>query len=217
MKKQRIAIVAHSHIDWISKKDLESYSFLIGVDRGAFVLLEKGIIPDVAIGDFDSVTKEEMKEIQTNVKVIQQHPKDKDQTDLELAVTYALKQNPEEIVLFGVTGGRLDQSLSAIHLLQKIHKQNCRVVMKDEQNMMMLVSGKCHIPKEEQFTYVSILPFTDEISVSIAGCKYPLKKRVMKKGTTLGVSNEIIDDEAEIVIHQGSAYIISSCDAHACC
>jgi len=212
MKNLEIAIVAHSHVEWVSKADLKPYSLIIGVDRGAFVLLQKGIVPDAAIGDFDSVTKEEMKEIQTNIDVVEQYSTDKDQTDLELAVTYALKQNPEEIALFGVTGGRLDQSLSAIHLLQKIHKQHCRVVMKDEQNNMVLVSGKYRIPKTNQFSYMSVLPFTEEIVVSITGCQYGLHKFTMRKGTTRGVSNEIISDSAEITVHKGSAYCISSRD-----
>ncbi|MFA6110598.1 MAG: thiamine diphosphokinase [Candidatus Latescibacterota bacterium] len=212
MKHKSVAIVAHSNIEWVSKADLKPYSFIIGVDRGAFVLLQKGITPDVAIGDFDSVTKKEMEEIRIKVTKVQQYPKDKDQTDLELAVTHALTLHPGEITLFGTTGGRLDQSLAALHLLRTIHEQKCVAMMKDEHNLLTLVSGKCKIEKNKQFPYFSVLPASDEIVVSIFGCQYPLVKHRMKKGTTLGVSNVIVSSDAEIHVHEGTAYCICSRD-----
>jgi thiamine pyrophosphokinase len=212
MKHKKVAIVAGSDVDWVSTGDLKTYSYVIGVDRGAFVLLRKGIIPDIAIGDFDSVSKKELKEIRTSVANVKQYSPDKDQTDLELAVSYALAFHPEEITMFGVTGGRLDQALAALHLLRIIHEHKCRAVLRDEHNFMVFVSGKYQIQKQKHFSYLSILPFTDEITVSICGCKYPLKNHVMKRGVTLGVSNVIVSDHAEITVHKGVAYVILSRD-----
>jgi thiamine pyrophosphokinase len=212
MKHLKVAIVAHSEIGWLSKEDLKLYSHIIGVDRGAFVLLEKGIVPDVAIGDFDSVTKAEMNTIRTKVHTVKEYQTDKDQTDLELAVMYALGLSPTEITLFGVTGGRLDQSLAALHLLQKIHEYTCRAILQDAQNFIILISGKYHIQKKKKYHYISILPYTDTIIVSITGCTYNLEKHAIKKGMTLGVSNVVISDKAEIQIHSGVAYCVFSKD-----
>jgi len=212
MKHKKVAIIAGSDVDWVSKDDLKTYSYVIGVDRGAFVLLRKGIVPDVAIGDFDSVSNEELKEIRMRVANVKQCSPDKDQTDLELAVLYALTIHPGEITMFGVTGGRLDQALAALHLLRIIHEQKCRAVLWDEHNFMVFISGKYQIKKQKKFSYLSILPFTDEITVSISGCKYPLKNHVMKRGVTLGVSNVIVSDYAEIIVHKGVAYVILSRD-----
>jgi thiamine pyrophosphokinase len=212
MKHKKVAIVAGSDVGWVSKGDLKTFSSIIGVDRGAFVLLKKGIVPDVAIGDFDSVSNEELKEIRTRVANVKQYSRNKDQTDLELAVSYALAFHPEEITMFGVTGGRLDQELTALHLLRAIHEQKCRAVLWDEHNFMVFVSGKYQIQKQKKFSYLSILPFTDEITVSICGCKYPLKNHVMKRGVTRGVSNVIVSDYAEITVHKGIAYVILSGD-----
>jgi len=212
MKHKKVAIVANSGIDWVSKDDFKTYSSIIGVDRGAFVLLRKGIVPDVAIGDFDSVSNEELKEIRTRVANVKQYSRNKDQTDLELAVSYALAFHPGEITMFGVTGGRLDQELTALHLLRAIHEHKCRAVLWDEHNFMVFVSGKYQMKKQKKFSYLSILPFTDEITVSICGCKYPLKNHVMKRGVTLGVSNVITSKFADVTIHKGVAYCILSRD-----
>ena len=212
MNPKKVAIVAGSDIDWVSKDDLKSYSPVIGVDHGAFVLLKKGIVPDMAIGDFDSVTKKELREIRKKVTYIKEYLPDKDQTDLELAVKYAFTLNPKEITLFGVTGGRLDQTLAALHLLRIIHKHNCRAVLRNEQNWMSMVSGKYQIQKSRNFSYLSILPCSDEITVTLTGCKYSLEKHRMKKGTTLGMSNVITSDKAEITVHKGIAYVVRSRD-----
>lgn len=212
MNRKSVAIIAHSNIDWISKDTLKDYSVLIGVDRGAYALLNKGMVPDVAIGDFDSVSEAEMEEIRTKIANVRQYPSDKDQTDLELALMYAFSLDPAEIALFGVTGGRLDHSLAALHLLETMHEHNVLGSIFDAQNRVTLVSGKYQIVKQNQFRYLSILPLSAEIIISIVGCQYPLDHRMMKKGTTLGVSNVITSEVAEITIHQGVAFCISSRD-----
>jgi len=212
MKIISIAIVAKSDTDWIAHPEMKSFSQIIGVDRGAFILLKKGILPDVAIGDFDSVTKKEMNIIRTKISDIRYYPSDKNKTDLELAVSYALALKPVEITMFGVTGGRLDQSFAAFQLLQNIHEHLCRAVIRDEHNSMEFVSGNVYIAKNTVFPYISILPASDEIMVSIKGCAYSLHKKIMKKGTTLGVSNRIVSQIAEITVHKGNAFIITSKD-----
>ena len=59
------------------------FDVLVGVDRGSLFLLEQGVCPDLAVGDFDSVTEEELLRIKDSAKeVIQAHP-EKDDTDLE--------------------------------------------------------------------------------------------------------------------------------------
>ncbi len=212
MKKKRIAIVAHGDIGWITKKELRNFSHVIGVDRAAYVLLQLGIIPNCAVGDFDSVSKGEWREIKRKIKDVREYPSDKDKTDLELAVETALKYQPEEIVIFGGTGGRLDHEIATLHLLHAILKNQCKGMIRDEHNEIRLVEGKKRVTKNSYFPYLSILPFTDEISVSIKGCKYPLQKYGMNKGTTLGVSNVITGVYADIVVHKGAALIFHSRD-----
>ena len=96
----------------------------IGADRGALHLLEKGIVPREAVGDFDSVTKSEYARIENAVATIGQFQAEKDETDTELAIERALAYNPEQIILTGVTGGRLDHMESALHLLYRLQTEH---------------------------------------------------------------------------------------------
>lgn len=214
MKSKRIAIVANGNIDWLEKSDLKEYSYVIGVDRAAYILLKLGVICDCAVGDFDSASKEECKEIEGRIFDVQRHPPEKDQyqTDLELAVSVALKQHPSEIVIFGGTGKRLDHEIAALHLLREIQKKKIQAILRDEHNEIRLIEGNHRIEKKNHFSYLSILPYSEEITISITGCKYPLHNHGMKKGTTLGVSNVVTSDCAEITIHEGIAFCIFSRD-----
>jgi len=212
MKHGSVVIVGNGDIDWIKKSDLTKHSYVIGVDRAAWMLLKRGIIPHLAIGDFDSVSQKQLSKIKKVVLDVREYPADKDQTDLELAVSVALERHPLEIVMYGCLGRRLDHEIAAFHILREIQKKQCQTMLRDEYNEIRLVEGGCKIKKKKHFSYLSILPFTDEITVSISGCKYPLHNHVMKKGTTLGVSNIIISDHADITVHKGIAYCILSKD-----
>ncbi len=89
----------------------------VGVDRGVFYLLKRNITPAIAFGDFDSVSPEELIYIQSNVNELRRYQPEKDETDMELALNWSLEQNPDEIRLFGATGGRLDHMLANVQLL----------------------------------------------------------------------------------------------------
>ncbi len=65
----------------------------VGVDKGTVALLEAGIIPQEAFGDFDSITEEELMQIQKAAPTLHVYQAEKDYTDLELALDWALQKN----------------------------------------------------------------------------------------------------------------------------
>lgn len=109
----------------------------IGVDRGTLHLVEAGIQPDLAVGDFDSLTLSELRDVREHVKKIQQVPSEKDDTDTELAVKAALQCfSTGDVIILGATGGRLDHFLSNLFLplqsrflpaIERIHLLMCRI------------------------------------------------------------------------------------------
>lgn len=90
-----------------------SYDFVIGVDFGNINLINAGILPDLAVGDFDSVNADELKLIKTKAKELIILPAEKDDTDLEVALDVALKRfNQGKIIIAGALGGRMDHMLT---------------------------------------------------------------------------------------------------------
>ncbi|MGM9986563.1 MAG: thiamine diphosphokinase [Bacillaceae bacterium] len=185
----------------------------VGVDRGVYYLLQQGIIPDQTFGDFDSVNEEELTYIQKQVPV-SILPAEKDESDLELALNWAFKQNPSFIQLFGATGGRLDHELSNIQLLIKGLRVGVDIHIIDKQNKMQLLKqGTYELNSDDTYKYLSLLPFTEKvIGMTLDGWKYNLINTDLEWGTTLCISNEFVGKKGTISFQTGIVIVIRSID-----
>ncbi|TKC18620.1 thiamine diphosphokinase [Robertmurraya kyonggiensis] len=188
----------------------------VGVDRGVFTLLSHGIEPQMAFGDFDSVNEEELQFIHTKVKSVRIYKSEKDEPDMELALTWAIEQKPERIRLFGATGGRLDHFLANVQLLLRplIEESPILIEIIDHQNLLYAVRPGTHqIKKDEQKKYISFLPIQGAVeNLTLAGFKYPLKDRHIPPTSTLCISNELIDDCGTFSFTEGILLVIRSKD-----
>jgi thiamine pyrophosphokinase len=187
----------------------------VGVDRGLYYLLQQGIVPSIGVGDFDSVSEEELKWMQLMCENFSISPAEKDQTDLELALDWALKQKPRQIRLFGVTGGRLDHSLATIQLLTKGFSQTVEIEILDQQNSLTLLEpGTYKINRDSTYSYISFLPFTNSVrGITLSeDFKYPLINYEAKWGTSLCVSNELITETGTFSFNRGIVIMVKSKD-----
>lgn len=147
-----IHIVAGGPFDYIPPLEHEASQddiLWVGVDRGTLFLLEHGIMPAKAFGDFDSVTEEELCELKKKLPALNVFQAEKDETDLELALNWAMRQHPAHIHIYGITGGRADHFLGNIHLLYQgiQHKQNITLV--DKQNIIQMFGPGTYEIKED--------------------------------------------------------------------
>lgn len=184
----------------------------IGVDRGAFILAEAGISMEKAVGDFDSVSPGEWEKIKTAVQLPDIFPPEKNETDLELAVSFAEKQKPEQIVLVGGTGGRLDHFLSAVHLMEM---SGSSLTIEDKVNRMFSLEAGRHCVSRSSFPYVSFLPATETVEdLTLKGFRYDLANKNLTKKSTLCISNEWKYTEAEVYFRTGRLLMIESRDMY---
>lgn len=219
--KKSIVIVANGNLDpWIIEQ-IHARDFVIGVDRAAYWLITHGITPDVAIGDFDSTGKKELNVIQKKVKFVKLFPQEKrkDFTDTELALLYAIKQKPSSIIIFGGSGTRIDHTLGTIHLLERCQKLGILAVFRDQTNDVIVIGrGRTILNKKAGYRYVSVIPITKSIQITLRRFKYEITKKTIFRGQTIGISNEFISrpacagKQARITIHRGTALIIQSRD-----
>lgn len=183
-----------------------------GVDRGTKILLEQGIQPYLTVGDFDSVSDEERRWIaeRTDISPV---PAEKADTDLALGVVKAIEQGFEEIDIYGATGGRLDHFMGAMQLLKAPENQTYRIRLIDDQNeILLLTEGEHVIDRLLCYPYISFVPATDAVTLSLKGFKYNLDQEVLKIGSTLTISNEFQDKAATIYVHRGMVYQMRSRD-----
>lgn len=186
----------------------------VGVDRGVHYLLQKGLKPSIAFGDFDSLTKKEREYVFQNVTNIHRYPKDKDATDLELALEWVVAREPAQILIFGATGGRLDHALINLQLLVKSVRSGREVLMIDKQNIVTVKEpGTYMIEKFDDYQYISFLPYTKKVhELTLQGVKYPLNKQTIERGSSLCISNEMVRKRVTISFSDGLLIIVQSKD-----
>lgn len=200
--------------------NLENYdceeTIWIGVDRGALFLMKEGIEPHHVFGDYDSVTVSELEEIKKTGAKMHTYEKEKDATDLALALAWALEQGARKIRIFGATGGRLDHHLANIYLLlHGLEKSNSQEIeLLDQQNLVFLKQpGSYTLAHDARRKYVSFIPFTTSVeNITLRGFKYDLQARDVPLGSTLCISNEIIEKIATYSFSKGTLLVIRSSD-----
>lgn len=186
----------------------------IGIDRGTLMLLEAGITPQFAVGDFDSITQEEKSFIEQQIE-INPYNSEKDDTDLALGIDQAVQSGYKEIHVYGATGGRLDHFLGALQILEKPEYVENDIVIKliDQSNeVQFLQRGQYHIEMNELYPYISFIPVTYPTVITLKHFKYNLYRETLKQGSTLTISNEIQASNGEVELIEGNILMIRSRD-----
>lgn len=176
---------------------------IICADGGYDALFYTGIVPDVIIGDFDSVKVSVPKDIPT-IK----HPADKDKTDLEICVEYALENGCDTVFILGALGGRIDHTVGSLCVLKYAMERGAEAMILNGKSRVYLVDREIEIAREK-FDYVSLIPCTEKVTgVYTLGLKYELNGRELVKSSSLGISNEFYNNTAKIRIESGLLYVI---------
>lgn len=181
-------------------------AFVIGADKGARYCLQNGIEMDLALGDFDSLSLIEKKEIEKKAKkVIELNPV-KDDTDTAHALSL-LPFCSEIVVLGGIQGKRIEHFLAILDLLAK----DSRVVLKDSNSFIKIFGpGEYDVDKGD-YRFVSFFALEDAV-LSLEGFAYPLKERLLERFDPLGVSNEIIGEMGRLDLKSGRLLMVCSKD-----
>ncbi|MHC0041416.1 thiamine diphosphokinase [Streptococcus periodonticum] len=206
----KIALFAGGTIDSFQM----DFDLFIGVDRGSLFLIEQGICPDLAVGDFDSVSEKELALIYSQSKEVLQAQPEKDDTDLELAVKAVFARYPQaQLTIFGAFGGRLDHTLANIFLPSnhEITPYMQQIRLCNAQNELRYCpQGRHEIKPVAGMNYLAFMP-ADDSRLTIEGAKYPLNESnyFFKK---VYASNEFIDEPVFLECQSGYVIVIYSKD-----
>jgi thiamine pyrophosphokinase len=190
---------------WVRDRDL-----IVGADGGAAQALAWGLRPDWVIGDMDSLPAEARATLKARGCRFIEHPRAKDETDLELALTYAVDQGADEIVILGALGGRLDHTLANVLLLTLPALEGALVRIVDgRQEALLARSGRAVAIAGQPGDLVSLLPLGgDARGVTTSGLAWALQGETLRFGFSRGVSNEMTAPAARVEIGQGHLLVI---------
>lgn len=212
-------IVTGGTIDFkFAREYLKTRTFdkIIAVDGGLLALHKLHLKPTAIVGDFDTVDKDLLEQYKNSGEAIywEFHNPEKDETDTELALNTAMNLGCTSLVLLGATGGRMDHSIGNIHLLYFCLKRNVSAAIVDEKNRItVLTEGRTFIACEMWGKYVSFLPLSSEVKgITLTGFKYPLTQKDISIGTSLCISNEILNERGTIMFDSGLLLCIESHD-----
>ena len=183
---------------------------VIGADGGAARALAQGIVPDLVIGDLDSLPARHRRALEARGCRFLIHPRAKDETDLELALTYAAEQGAQEIVILGALGGRLDHTLANLLLLALPQLAGRSVRLVDGPDIALLLRGGEQATLEGRpGDLVSLLPLGgDAVGITATALAWPLQDGSLRFAFSRGVSNEMIGAEATIRLDQGLLLVV---------
>ena len=196
--------VAKDTIEFYRTIRINSGDLIIAVDGGYDNAVLFGMLPSVVIGDLDSINSS----ISKGTKIMK-FPAEKDKTDLELAIDYAIEEGFTEIVVLGNIGGKTSHSLANIMLLKYIQSKNCEgMLLSAKERVSLLKCGNTSIPRSES-KYLSIIPLTSCENVTILNTKYEIRNANIEVGSTHLISNEFTALDAKISIEKGEALVIA--------
>ncbi len=174
------------------------YDIIIGADKGYFYAESLGIIPHIFVGDSDSLPKNTIVKSKTRVNL----KCEKDMTDTQEAIDIAIREGATHITITAALGGRADHHLANIHLLKYAYEHGAQAEIADLYSYITLVTESSDIKKRDGYC-LSLIPLTDCHCVSVSGVYYPLDNAHLSVGSTLGVSNEFVNDSAKISVGKG--------------
>ncbi|MDE6150358.1 MAG: thiamine diphosphokinase [Ruminococcus sp.] len=181
-------------------------SFVICADSGYIYAKKAGIEPDIIIGDYDSLGF-----IPENINEKFIFPKEKDDTDLMLAVKKALNRGYKQIDIYGAFGGRFDHMFSNVQALSFIAENRAVGNLISECERVTLLN-----PGDYEFKYkdnysLSLFSYTDDVNgLTLKGTKYITDNITLSNHFPLGVSNIIIQENASISFKSGKLLVVQS-------
>ena len=184
-------------------KELASQAKLvIAADSGLQHAKSLEVIPDVLVGDFDSISKEALEHYPTIAR--EKYSSEKNDLDLELAIDLAIAKGAKKLILLGALGSRLDQSLAAIFIAARLKSEGLSVSLHSEKQDVYPLAAKEEIKLDVPLaTTFSLLSLERTSKVSIFNAKYPLDNHLLDFGFGLGVSNEVTSLPLIVQVNHG--------------
>ena len=190
--------------------DAEAGAFVVAADSGAAHALALGLVPDVVVGDLDSIDPDLLARLERDGARIERHRVDKDETDLELAIDVAVREGVEAVLVVGSHGGRVDHSAATLMVLTAPERSGVRMsALLDGAQLSVVHGGSVLALDGAPGDVVTLLAMHgDAHGVRTTGLEYPLHGETLSAGRARGVSNVQLDAHATVSVAEGTVLVI---------
>jgi thiamine pyrophosphokinase len=178
---------------------LKTSDYIVCADGGANSARKLNIIPDIILGDFDSIS-ESTKRHYRKVKMLR--IADQDSTDLEKAIKHCIEQHHRTICIIGATGSRLDHTTGALGCFKKF-RWKVNLVFLDTEGALSTIKKSIKI-KTEIDDRISLIPLDRCVGVTTTNLKYRLNDDDLELGVREGISNIATGNEVKISVRKGT-------------
>lgn len=189
--------------------EMQEDTTIVAADGGGNCLWCYGVIPHRLIGDCDSIATEALNYFTEKKVPIVRYAKEKDETDGQLALSWALSLQPREIVILGaLSGDRIDHLLVALGLLNECLDHGVKAYLRDENQIVRLVDRPI-VLRGESGTNFSLQAYGGSVDkLSISGSKYELNDYLLKMGDGRTIANEFLGEEVKVSFDSGKLLVI---------
>ncbi|HEY3232290.1 MAG TPA: thiamine diphosphokinase [Roseiflexaceae bacterium] len=194
---------------------IRAADLLIAADGGALPLLRLNRLPRLVVGDLDSLDSASQATLLERGVELRRFPREKDETDLELALAHAAASGATTIDILGALGGRWDHTLANVALLALTELRGRRVRLLDARQELFLVRDSAVLEGQAGDT-VSLLPLTPTArGVTTHGLLYPLQDATLHYERARGVSNVLLEPPGRVSLRDGLLLVVHHDDGGA--
>lgn len=211
---KRIVLVAGGEIDLLQlvKHQKDQFCYFIGVDRGAWRLLQANLPLHFAVGDFDSIADYERAIVTEKANQVVSLQTEKDETDTEVAFRHIVKDLPKvPVIAYGLLGGRLDHTLSNLFLGLNAEIKDAitrTTYYHPDYQVQVLFPGEHHIFARSEFKYLSFVNLLPVEDLTLQHVKYPLTHYDISHPHAY-ISNEFLPGHVEMILSFVSGLILA--------
>lgn len=194
-------------IDLWPDERVDDGDIIVGVDRGIKHCLDTGLVPDILLGDFDSVSPCVLSDPRLKNCITKSYPARKNSSDLELALHWLTEQSVARVTLLGVSGGRSDHHMFNWLLpLQACWPFEISFIDASVRAYIVTSDYPLIAPAQPSQT-ISLIPMTHARGVCTQGLEYALENAELSRGCTLGLSNVAISSSIEVSVEEGQLWV----------
>lgn len=196
----------------VVKRMIPPCDYVICADGGTRYAESFGVLPDIILGDFDSLPGHILEHYRQAGVPVKRYPRDKDRTDTQIAVDLAIEMKARCVFIVGALGSRWDHAYANVLLLCRLAQHGIKGKIIDEHNIIVVSNDHIEIEGEVGST-LSLLPLGEDVYIHFTeGLKYPVEDALLPIDFPFGVSNEFVKPKAIVKIRSGWVVAVKSRD-----